>query len=408
MTGPAKIEFLTRKDGEPQFSVQAIESSQAYLRFKPVRLPESEWELTPQPRGPGGTPTYILKSSRSDRYLLLTPAELFLWERLDGGHSMSDLAREFFFEFGSFDFAVIRQFFSKLHQAKLLGVPSVSTLRRHLASRRGRWWARLLERVLGFLERISFRTVHADRFCSALYRRGGFLLVNPVAFGVSMVLTALAILAVIRLAPEAKQIATLVGRHPWLTTGLMVATVVMVSTVHVLIHALACKAYGRNVREVGFFLLQGVLPTFYADVTDIFMASRKARVMVAMAGPMVDIVVGALAFIGAVWVGPGLGRALLFSVGVLEWETALLNLYPFNFLELDGYHILTDLVAMPTLRPQAWKLLPALPRRLSRGKRLTKSEWIQCGYLALCLISVLVYVVTHLGAVGLNVTSGRK
>jgi putative peptide zinc metalloprotease protein len=158
---------------------------------------------------------------------------------------------------------------------------------------------------------------------------------------------------------------------------------------------------------MGFFLLQGILPTFYADVTDIFMSSRRARVVVDLAGPMVEVVFGSLAFLGAYWSGPGIAQSLLFGAGVLLWESALLNLYPFNFLEMDGYNILADLLAMPALRQQALALFPALPRRIRDGARLHKSEWIQLGYLALCLVSVLVYIIAHLDAISVAVTAWR-
>ena len=112
---------------------------------------------------------------------------------------------------------------------------------------------------------------------------------------------------------------------------------------HVLVHALACKSHGRRVREIGFFLLQGVLPTFYADVTDIFMSKRRARVIVDLAGPMVEVFFGSVAFLAAYLSDRGIEQALLFGVGVLLWESALINLYPFSFLELDGYNMLADL-----------------------------------------------------------------
>jgi hypothetical protein len=37
------------------------------------------------------------------------------------------------------------------------------------------------------------------------------------------------------------------------------------------------------------------------------------------------------------------------------------------------------------------------------GKTLHRSEWIQLGYIALCFISVLVYVVAHLDVIGIDV-----
>jgi putative peptide zinc metalloprotease protein len=191
----------------------------------------------------------------------------------------------------------------------------------------------------------------------------------------------------------------LLSAKPLLSTGIIVISLLIASVLHVLVHAIACKAHGRRVRELGFFLLQGVLPTFYADVTDIFMASRRARLMVDLAGPMVEVVFGSIAMLGAYLSDPGIGQALLFGTGVFLWESALINLYPFSFLEFDGYNILADLLAMPMLRKQALALIPNLPRRLRHIRTITRVELIQIGYLALCLVSVLLYIVLHLDAI---------
>jgi hypothetical protein len=74
---------------------------------------------------------------------------------------------------------------------------------------------------------------------------------------------------------------------------------------------------------MGFFLLQGLLPTFYADVTDIFMSSRRVRVMVDLSGPLVEVVCGSLAFIAAYGSEPGFGQSLLFGAGLVLWESAV-------------------------------------------------------------------------------------
>jgi putative peptide zinc metalloprotease protein len=404
MPEPAKLEFLTRTSGEPGFKVHEVQSSQAYLLFKPARLPDTEWEITPQPRSPDGSRNYILRSLRRDRYLLLNPKEYFLWEHFDGRHSLDEIGRAFHFRFGAFDYSVIRRFLAKLYSAGLLDEFEVSGLRRSLAGRQGRWWARTLHRLLTAKDCISLRITNADRYCSDIYNHGGFLLFNPLAFAAIVALAVCAVIAVMRLSPSAKEITLGLAAWPLLSSAVILAAVVMVSIFHVLVHALACKAYGRKVREMGFFLLQGILPTFYADVTDIFMSSRRARVIVDLAGPMVEVFFGSLAFLGASVSEPGMGQSLLFGTGLLLWESAVLNIYPFNFLEMDGYNILADLLAMPTLREHALALLPALPQRLRSGKRFEKSEWIQLGYLLLCLISVLAYLVAHLDAVGLRIS----
>jgi putative peptide zinc metalloprotease protein len=324
----------------------------------------------------------------------------FLWEHFDGRHSLYDIGRAFHFEFGAFDYSAIQQFLAKLYSAELLKESAPSGLNRSVAGRQNRRWTRVPRALSMASGRISFRVRNADRYCSALYNWGGFLLFRPLVFAASLVLTVLAVIAVIRLAPHVREITFGLAERPLLSAGVIVAMWAVVSMLHVLVHALACKSYGRRVREMGFFCLQGIVPTFYADVTDIFMSSRRARLIVDLAGPMVEVVFGSLAFLGAYWSGPGIGQSVLFGAGVLLWETALLNVYPFNFLEMDGYNMLVDLLAMPALRQQAWALFFTLPNRVRDGARLRRSEWIQLGYLTLCLVSVLAYLILHLDAIG--------
>jgi hypothetical protein len=111
---------------------------------------------------------------------------------------------------------------------------------------------------------------------------------------------------------------------------------------------------------------------------------------------MVEVVLGSIAILTAQAANAGLGQALLLGVGLALWESALLNLYPFNFLEMDGYNILADLTAMPMLRQQALSLIPHLYERGFNFKSLARAEWLQLAYLVLCLISVFVYVIVHI------------
>jgi putative peptide zinc metalloprotease protein len=401
MPDPAKLELLTRIPGGLGFQVHEVESSQAYLLFKPKRLPQTDWELTAQPRAPDGTRNYTLRNLQRDRYLLLTAQEYFLWEHFDGHQSLSEIGRAFHFQFGSFDYAVIRQFLARLYHAGLLeAVEASSALHPARQDAASRWWTRLKD---SFRTRLSFKLTNADRYCDRLYRWGGFLLFYPFVFWIVVALAASAAFVFTLLAPQARAISLRLATRPFLVTTLIFSLVPVVSMLHVLTHALACKSYGRRVREMGFFLLQGVVPTFYADVTDIFMSSRRARVIVDMAGPLVEVVIGSIAFLGAYGASPGFGQSLLFGAGILLWEGAIINLYPFTFLEMDGYNILADLLAMPTLRQQGLALSQTLARRVRERRMLQKSEWIQLGYIALCLVSVIAYLIAHLDVIGINI-----
>ena len=396
MAEPAKLQLLTRKPGEAGFQIHEIESSQAYVGYRPQRVPKEIWEITAQPQSPDGRRNFILKNLQRDRYLLIDSQESFLWELFDGSHSLEEIARSFYHRFGAFDYAIIRHLLAKLYQAGLLVERENLALQRSLGRNHTRLWAMGLTNVAKSWRRLSFTMPNADRLCATLYRYGGFLLFHWVTLWVTVIIALLAGAAAIHLSPQAKQFTQTLSIKPWFSTGVMLASLLAVSMMHVTVHALACKAYGRRVREIGFFLLQGVLPTFYADVTDIFMSTRRARVIVDLAGPLVELFWGSVAFLAAYQAEPGIGQALLFGIGVLLWEGALINLYPFNFLEMDGYNIVADLLAMPTLRQQAMALAPQLHRRLLQPRTLSKSEWIQIAYLLLCAVSVLIYLIAHL------------
>jgi hypothetical protein len=312
-----------RRPGEPGFEIHEVQSSQAYVGFKPQRAPQDQWELTPQPRSPDGSRHYVLKALARERYVLLSPKEYFLWERFNGQYSLSEIGRAFHFEFGSFDYDTIRRFMGTLYHAGLLAEDRSANLTPSRARPYERRWARLTTFVIRIWGRIALRLTDADRYCAAVYNYGGFLIFQPLAALLFALFTLFAMIAAFRLWPEAPAIAARLTAWPLLSTGIMFIALVSAAMFHVCVHALACKAHGRKVREMGFFLLHGVWPTFYADVTDIFMSSRRARVMVDVAGPLVEVVWGSAAFIGAYASDPGIGQSLLFGAGLVLWESAV-------------------------------------------------------------------------------------
>ena len=398
MADPAKLELLNRSGDAGGFEIVQIDSLHAYSVYKPRRLPESDWEVTPQPKSADGTRQFVLRNLRQDSYVLLNAGEYFLWNYFDGRHSLEEIGRAFYLAFGAFDYLLIRQLLGKLYGCGLLESKRLLDFQLNRGAMRGsRWTTRLRWNWMRWCA-LSLRVPHADRVCSLIYQRGGFLLFHPFTFWLSAAAAVCALALALRFGQNASSFAYFLKARPWLISGVMLATLISASILHVLVHALACKAHGRRVRELGFFLLQGVVPTFYADVTDIFMSSRRARVTVDLAGPMVEVVLGSIAIVAAQAVSAGLGQALLFGVGLALWESALLNLYPFNFLEMDGYNILADLTAMPMLRQQALALIPHLPERLLNFKSLARAEWLQLAYLALCLTSVVIYVIVHIDA----------
>jgi putative peptide zinc metalloprotease protein len=162
--------------------------------------------------------------------------------------------------------------------------------------------------------------------------------------------------------------------------------------------------YRRRVREFGFTMLHGFIPTFYADVTDIFMGTRRARIVASVSGPLVNLVLGLLAFLIASVLGPGLLKAFLAATAILQIQSLFVSLYPFCFLEMDGYHVLVDVLGMPTLNHDAVAFVrQELWDRIRTGTMLNRQELIYVAYVVLSAVSIAAFVylnvvlITHAG-----------
>jgi putative peptide zinc metalloprotease protein len=143
-------------------------------------------------------------------------------------------------------------------------------------------------------------------------------------------------------------------------------------------------------------MLYGFVPTFYADVTDIFMATRRARIVTAVAGPLLHLYLGGLWLWAASQMAPGFLQSFTAASGLVQWQAFLVSLYPFCFLEMDGYHVLVDLLGLPTLKHDAWRFVRhELPGRLTGGLPLDRRETIWVGYVFLSALSILAFVLSH-------------
>ena len=386
-----KLDLLVRRDDGEAFEIREVPSALAYLQHKPQRVPADAYELA-QLAARGDHTTYVLKNRTTEHYLLLTEPERFLWEQMDGRTSLQDLATAYVLRYGAFDFDVIPALIAKLRQAELLTLRPTSRLRETLARHRRNPAAKAVETTLRRLEHLtlSSRRIHAT--FERIYRWGGRLLFTPPCVGVGLFLAGLGAVSVVKLWRHAAEIAGPLAQHPILSLVLVKLLLFVTLAIHQILHGLGCIHYRRRVREYGFTLLHGFVPTFFVDVTDIFMASRRARVVTALSGTMIHLYLGSLYLWAATQMSPGLLQSFTVASGVLQLQALFVSLYPFCFLEMDGYHILVDLLGLPTLKQDSWQFVRY---ELWRRRRLTRQEAIWIGYFVLSLLSVLAFSVLN-------------
>jgi putative peptide zinc metalloprotease protein len=389
---PARLELLVRSEDGESFETREIASPAAYLQLRPQRLPDDHWELAQLPSGVPGTKKYVLKSRRAENYLQLDEEERFLWQQMDGRVSMQDIAVAYVMRYGSFDFEKIPQLIRKLLLADLLTLRPMSRLRDILARNRRNPAARAMEAGLHAIERLNVSSRRWNDLFERIHRWGGWLLFTPAAVIGLIVLTAFGTRALVNLWSDLGAISSALGHHAIVAIIALKLAFFLTVALHQLVHALACVHYGRRVKEVGFIVHHLVVPTFYADVTDLFMASRRARVVNALAGPTVHLVLGMLGVIWANALGPGLLQACVAASAVLQLQSFIVCIYPFSFLEMDGYHVLEDAVGMPRLSQESSQFMRGtFLKRIAVG-RFRRQEVVYLAYFTLSLLSVMAFV----------------
>ena len=136
----------------------------------------------------------------------------------------------------------------------------------------------------------------------------------------------------------------------------------VVKALHEMGHALMTKAFGGESHEMGVMLLL-LMPLPYLDASSASrFRLRRERVLVGLAGMMVEMLLGTIALIAWVNLEPGLPRSIAYNVfftaGV---STIIFNLNP--LLRYDGYYILADLLEIPNLRAKSMNYLLYLIER---------------------------------------------
>ena len=153
----------------------------------------------------------------------------------------------------------------------------------------------------------------------------------------------------------------------WLSRALVITLISSVTmTVHEFGHAVACKRYGGEVREMGF-LFRYFSFCAYTRIDDILLLPKRTqRIHVLIIGPLISL--SLIPFALLLWLKtPASSPVHTVCCDVLIWYnlSCLIQLIP--FIQFDGYFILAQILRMPELRKDSYNYL--LNRLFSWGRK---------------------------------------
>ncbi|MDQ2951810.1 MAG: M50 family metallopeptidase, partial [Chloroflexota bacterium] len=272
-----------------------------YATFVPRLVPDFE---RADLRRRDGSAYSVIKNPHGDngagRYLRIEPEDRALLELMDGQRTIQDILIEALQRSGVFALDRLARLTSALGANGFFGEETPRVYQRLAIERAQR---DPLTRAALLLKRLIVwdiaRWNNADSVVAVIYRSGGWLaftFVGAVVIG-AICIAGLA-LWVREVGSARHSLATIDNSFLLGLLALIVLQVLSIS-VHEAGHALAIRHFGRRVRRLGLAMYY-LFPCVYVDSSDMAMSSRKARIVVSLAGPIGGMLVGALcAFVAA-------------------------------------------------------------------------------------------------------------
>jgi len=325
-------------------AAQPIPSSQ-----RPIPL-RCRPDLVAQPMDFHGATWWILKDPIGLKYHRLQAEHYATLSLLDGQRSLKEIREALIQQFPMrvLPLADVQRMITSLHTQGLLLTQRPGQagplLQRQRTARRSK-----RRQLLGSLLSLRLPGWDPEASLTWLYRYL-FWIFHPV---VGMIAIALVVSSWVVLATQFQEFRSRLPAFQqfftWQNLTWLWLTLSVTKVIHEFGHGLTCKHFGGECHEMGVMVLV-FSPTLYCDVTDSWMLPDKwARIWIAAAGMIVEVVLSALAIFVWWFTTPGLLNHLCLNVFfVTTLTTVIFNANP--LMRYDGYYMLSDWLEIPNLR----------------------------------------------------------
>lgn len=335
-----------------------------------------------------------LKNPEEGHYFRLSEEGWFIWQQLDGRHTLHNIVMNYFREYKSFAPEAIYNLIMQLVDSGFASMPAFPYEQDNTDFP---FWLRALKKIKNILEfEISIK--NTDPWLSKVYQNVGWIFFKPL----SQVIMGIVILTGIGCFFSFASVAAVTLHHTtnaWLLLLLLLPTLFISIPLHELAHALATKHYQREVRRMGIGWYW-VTPIAFADTSDMWLGDRWQRTIVNIAGVYIDFVLAGIFSITGILLSVYPLLSAFFWLFALElYINIFRNMSP--ILEYDGYFILMDLLDKPNLRESAveW-LVSDLPKIFVNPKEVFNQHIAEITYwivfmIYLALLVSLVYFIQN-------------
>jgi putative peptide zinc metalloprotease protein len=328
-----------------------------------------------------GQPIVILKNHDNGSYFKLSQEGLFIWEQLNGSHTMQAITMGLSDTFNTFAPDMVAALISKLARAGF--VEKVETFD-ETKQKNQTLWQRTIRHLRKFLD-VRYAFGDADKWLTTIYNKVMHKFYSSIAKFVLSSIAVAGFITFLWMTNDTIETFKIMPDVWWLFVALVPATLISVA-LHELGHAFAVKSFGYEVHYMGVGWMW-VTPVAFTDTSDMWLSTKWPRLFVNMAGVFMDsLVAGVCALLILVIANPYI-QAFLWMFALYTYINAFRNMSPLQ--ELNGYYVLMDLVEKPHLRHAAVRwLIRDFPKAL-RKPSLFKQHMPEVWYWIACLLFLL-------------------
>ncbi len=333
----------------------------------------------------------ILKDPFAGKYYQLSAEGYFIWEGLNGKKTFQDITISLFKKYNLFAPEMVADIIFDLAEIDFISLPNIhSIFHQSNVTKEDKTLLHIIKRKLNRIINVRFTFKKVDLFFSSTYNKYVHYLYT-IPF--QMVFLIVSILGLFIFFYQVSSIMSLTIDsiyHFILIFILAMVTNIFSIFLHELAHGYTVKFFKHEVNYAGI-LFNWVGLAFFVDTSDMWLANKKARVVVGFAGPYMDIFLAGLAsLVSVLTIHPGM-TLFFWLVALFLYLGVLKNLNP--IVDNDGYLILKDWFNVISLRTLALKYVKK-SKHSNKFLFAIRLYWTSCFVflmLELALIIVLSY-----------------
>lgn len=297
---------------------------------------------------------YILKNCINNKYLTLTEIQYEVWENIDGAKYLKDIIYDIYNKFNILCVEYIESFIKQLCINGFIVNYNKKDSKEH-------------KNILS----IRFPIKKVNLYLEKAYQYAGKYFYHKSMLAAMVMVTiygSLSFYFICKNPPYSDK-----------NNLILIIILLIISLIlHEGAHGTTCIHFGRKVNEAGFMIYM-FIPVFYVDTTDIWMAQKKERILVSIAGPLIDLFFASLLAVFMPFIQKPVLYNSFYYIATLIYLRVLLNMNP--LFKWDGYYFLMDIMGEYNLKRKSVLILKKkIIEKIKKKDKITIKEFLMAIY----------------------------